>query len=131
MADNQIKICCVFSFFLICVLMTCYCCQSMMKAPGKHIDLSYGKPETRLKPADLSCGKPKTEGAYAVYGYMACPYTVKQIDYMDKKNIPYTFVDTKTEAGSKALASITGGGSGVPVIVNTKNNEFKVGFTEL
>ena len=123
---GHMKMCCIFALLLICVLMTCFCCQSMKKknSPTDRIDTSCGEPvyEIPLQP---------TGGAYVVYGYMACPYTVKQVDYMDEKNISYTFVDTKTEAGSKALAAITGGGTGVPVIVNTKTDEFKVGFTEI
>ena len=127
MAKHKMKMCCIFALLLICVLMTCFCCQSMKKknTPTDHIDTSCGgKPvhENPLQP---------TGGAYVVYGYMSCPYTVKQVDYMDKNNISYTFVDTTSDAGSKALAAITGGGTGVPVIVNTKTDQFKVGFTEI
>lgn len=28
-----------------------------------------------------------------VYGSMGCPWTVKQVDFLKKKNIAYTFVD--------------------------------------
>lgn len=32
-----------------------------------------------------------------VYGSMGCPWTVKQIDYLKKKNISHTFVDCNGE----------------------------------
>ena len=75
--------------------------------------------------------QPVAHPEYVVYGYMSCPYTAKQVQYMESNNIKYTFVDTKTEEGSMELSKITGGGTGVPVIVNPVSNKFKVGYTEL
>jgi glutaredoxin len=75
--------------------------------------------------------QPTAHPGYIVYGYMSCPYTAKQVQYMESNNIKYTFVDTKTEAGMTELTQITGGGTGVPVIVNPVTSQYKVGYTEL
>jgi glutaredoxin len=92
-----------------------------------------------VKPSGPTCGGEKVapraqnnDGPmYEVYGYMSCPYTAKQVTYMEENNIPFRFIDTKTETGSKRLEELTGGGTGVPVIVNTQTSQFKVGFTEI
>lgn len=57
-----------------------------------------------------------------VYGSMGCPWTVKQVDYLKKKNIGYSFVDCS-------------GGGNCPDFVQgfptTKvGEEIKVGYTE-
>ena len=37
-----------------------------------------------------------SSGKHKVYGSMECPYTVKQLEYLDKKNVGYDFVDCDT-----------------------------------
>jgi|TARA_B100001094_G_scaffold209521_1_gene203413 hypothetical protein len=41
---------------------------------------------------------PVTENGWTVYGTMACSWTKKQLDYLNKKGIGYTFVDCDKEA---------------------------------
>ena len=41
---------------------------------------------------------PATENGWKVYGTMKCGWTVKQLDYLNKKGISHTFVDCDREA---------------------------------
>jgi glutaredoxin len=67
-----------------------------------------------------------------VYGYMGCPYTVKQLDLLKANNIPHRFVPTDNADGSAEFTKLMKGErSGVPVTVNNETGKMSKGFTEL
>ena len=69
---------------------------------------------------------------FKVYGYMGCPYTVKQLDLMKASGVSYTFVPTDTDKGSEEFTSLMKGEqSGVPVTLNNSSGKISKGFTEL
>ena len=74
----------------------------------------------------------KTPEQLTVYGYMGCPYTVKQLDLLKNNNISHKFVATDTSAGAKEFMSLMGGQkSGVPVTLNNETGKLSQGFTPL
>jgi glutaredoxin len=74
----------------------------------------------------------KSPEQLTVYGYMGCPYTVKQLDLLKNNNISHKFVATDTSAGAKEFMSLMGGQkSGVPVTLNNETGKLSQGFTPL
>lgn len=68
-------------------------------------------------------GAPKaTPGKWTVYGTNGCGWTRKQLELMDSKGIPYTFVDCDDENCP--------GINGFPTLVDPKGNK-TVGFNNL
>lgn len=63
------------------------------------------------------------ENAWTVYGTMQCGWTRKQLDYMKRKNVPYTFVDCANGGGCA-------GKSAFPTLVSP-NGEELVGYNEV
>ena len=51
---------------------------------------------------------PKDGKKWTVYGTMGCGWTRKQLEYMNKKNIPHTFIDCDKEscAGMDAFPTL-------------------------
>ena len=51
---------------------------------------------------------PKDGNKWTVYGTMGCGWTRKQLEYMNKKNIPHTFIDCDKEscAGMDAFPTL-------------------------
>jgi hypothetical protein len=51
---------------------------------------------------------PKDGKKWTVYGTMGCGWTRKQLEYMNKKNIPHTFIDCDEEscAGMDAFPTL-------------------------
>ena len=73
-----------------------------------------------------------TDAQLTVYGYMGCPYTVKQLDLLKSNNVSYNFVSTDTATGSQALLKLMNGKrSGVPVTLNNETGKISKGFTPL
>ena len=68
---------------------------------------------------------------YKVYGYMGCPYTVKQLDAFKENNISFKFMDTNTPKGSKAFSKINEGDGGVPLTIDMASGKKYHGFTEV
>ena len=67
-----------------------------------------------------------------VYGYMGCPYTVKQLDLLKANNVPHQFVATDNAKGAAEFTKLMKGErSGVPVTVNNETGKMSKGFTEL
>jgi glutaredoxin len=130
MKSEQMRACCV---TLLVILIVCMMLRCMLKRKpaGSNTCGHRGVKSHHEQPVAQPVVQPVAHPEYVVYGYMSCPYTAKQVQYMESNNIKYTFVDTKTEEGSMELSKITGGGTGVPVIVNPVSNKFKVGYTEL
>ena len=60
----------------------------------------------------INTGKPPVtqdgEEGWTVYGTMGCGWTRKQLEYMNKKNIPHTFIDCDKEscAGMDAFPTL-------------------------
>ena len=65
---------------------------------------------------------PKDGKKWTVYGTMGCGWTRKQLEYMNKKNIPHTFIDCDEEscAGMDAF----------PTLVDPNGKQF-VGYNEV
>ena len=61
-----------------------------------------------------------------VYGNMTCPWTRKQVDYFDNKNIKYTLVECDKAGGRCEELNITG----FPTL-QMPTGEMKSGYTEL
>ena len=74
--------------------------------------------ETGNKPVTVATSNEK----WIVYGTMDCGWTRKQIEYMKKKNKPYTFVDC-SKGGCDGI-------DGYPTMVSS-TGEKVVGFREV
>jgi len=73
-----------------------------------------------------------TSPQLTVYGYMGCPYTVKQLNLLKSNNIPHQFVQTdQAEGAAKFSKLMKGERSGVPVTVNHETGKLSKGLTEL
>ena len=76
--------------------------------------------------------KHETSSKLTVYGYMGCPYTVKQINLLKENNVSYKFVSTETPQGANELFTLMKGvRSGVPVTLNNETGKISKGFTSL
>ena len=80
----------------------------------------------QLKFAVAGCSAKKAEPApteYIVYGSMQCGYTVKQLEYLEKKGISFTFMDC---AKGQCPASV----KAFPTILKPDGTTVR-GYTEL
>mgnify|MGYP006098536545 CR=1 FL=1 len=125
MKSDQMRGCCIGVLVFLIVIMMVRCMLKRNRRAGHSNTCGHKQAAAPIK------AETAKHPMYIVYGYMSCPYTAKQVTYMESHGIPHTFVDTKTETGATELNEITGGGTGVPVIVNTSTSQFKVGYTEL
>ena len=67
-----------------------------------------------------------------VYGYMGCPFTVKQVNLLKENNIPHRFVATDNANGAAEFQKVMKGErSGVPVTINHETGKMSKGFTDL
>lgn len=130
MKSDQMRMCCVTALVILIIVLSLRCMRKQKRSKSTCGHASTSAPISVQTPKDAPKQTPE-HPQFIVYGYMSCPYTAKQVKYMEDNNIAYSFVDTKTEAGFKELSSVTGGGTGVPVIVNTASSQYKVGYTEL
>ena len=125
MKSDQMRGCCIFALVFLIVVLSMRCMLKRNMRAGHSKTCGHKQAAAQITAATAN------HPTYIVYGYMSCPYTAKQVTYMESHDIPHTFVDTKTETGAAELNEITGGGTGVPVIVNTSTSQFNVGYTEL
>jgi len=65
---------------------------------------------------------PPDKGTIIVYGSKACPWCVKQEDYLKNKGIPYEFVDCKNNKCPDFV-------DGFPTL--SINGQIKSGYTEI
>ena len=68
---------------------------------------------------------------YNVYGYMGCPYTVKQVNEFKKNNVNFKFIDTNTQQGSKQFSQVNDGENGVPLTIDVSTGKKYHGFTDI
>ena len=107
-----------FATLILFLILALAVCQRKSKKP-KNIKKTYTLATT-------------PEQQLTVYGYMGCPYTVKQLDLLKNNNISHKFVATDTSAGAKEFMSLMGGQkSGVPVTLNNETGKLSQGFTPL
>lgn len=67
-----------------------------------------------------------------VYGYMGCPFTVKQLNLLKENNISHRFVATDNANGAAEFQKVMKGErSGVPVTINHETGKMSKGFTDL
>lgn len=67
-----------------------------------------------------------------VYGYMGCPFTVKQLNLLKENNISHRFVATDNADGAAEFQKVMKGErSGVPVTINHETGKMSKGFTDL
>jgi glutaredoxin len=65
---------------------------------------------------------------YIVVGFKQCPFCAKMLNYLDSKNISYSFVDSKSDEGRKHMGIRNA--NGVPLTINVKTNNHTVGYSE-
>jgi hypothetical protein len=102
---------CMKIFVLLIILITIMKLPKMLNCNNKRVRLS-------------------NHAKYTVYGYMGCPYTVKQLDDFKQNNIKFKFVNTNTAQGSAEFARINEGESGVPLTLDVTSGKKYHGFTE-
>jgi glutaredoxin len=85
------------------------------------------------KPDSQSHSQSEThKGEFKVYGYMGCPYTVKQLDLLKTNDISHKFIPTDTSKGAEEFKLLMKGErSGVPVTLNMENGKISKGFTAI
>jgi len=113
--------------FVIIMFLNCYLSKRNAVSGCSEKPISKrpisGKPNSKIS---------EGQKGYKVYGYMGCPYTVKQLDLMTSNDIAHTFVPTDTAKGAEEFKTLMKGEkSGVPVTLNMSNNKISKGFTTL
>jgi len=106
---------CMKIFFLLIILFTFLRLPKMLNCNNKRLNQNK---------------RSGNRGKYVVYGYMGCPYTVKQLDEFKQKNVPFKFVDTNTPRGGAEFDKVNGGERGVPLTINASTGKQYHGFTQ-
>ena len=110
---------------LVVIVMILMCCCLRGKSNPKMIKPTNTVHELPYKPV-------AQKTMFKVYGYMGCPYTVKQLDLMKDNGVDHQFVPTDTKKGGAEFNDLMKGEqSGVPVTLNLTNGKISRGFSQI
>ena len=113
------------------------CSKYGISGTPTFVCLKTGKISVGFKPLDEHLNtltkeddseKDKSNSDYIVVGYMGCPFTKKMVDYLNSKNVSHSFVESKSDEGKKQMENHKA--NGVPLTINTKTKNHKVGYSE-